>query len=134
MPAVDRAKGIDVVVFLDLQLDFLPQKPLDRRAALSHGGKFSAFANLVEAIKGDPIVGAEDWHIHAATGQLSQNYWHPLAVRRPSVDVLGGKWDPEAGYALWIAALEEAVSTITRQTALADFADELERKAGRLSA
>lgn len=133
LPAVDRNKGIDVAVFLDLQLDFLPKTPRDRRAALSLGGKFAAFANLTSAIKADPGVVAAGWQVHSATDQLSPNYWHPLAVRRSLVDVLGGRWDPEAGYAQWISALEEGLRVITRQPALTDFAHELERKATQVA-
>ncbi len=128
LAAVDRNKGVDVAAFLDLQLDILPKKLHQRRAALSHGGRFSAFADLTTALQMDSAVVANGWHVHAATDQLAPNYWHPLALRRPLVDVLAGQWDPDAGYALWIAAMEEAVSLITKQPALAEFASQLERK------
>ncbi len=125
--AADRTKGVDVVCIVDILQGLLGKEPSRRKEKLADTGAFGAYARLARALNEDSALRAKGWQVHDGTRQLKPNLWHPLALRRPLVDVLNGQWLPEAGYGAWVAALEEAVAAITSQPAFADFARELDK-------
>lgn len=126
---VDKNKGVDVVCFLEVEHKLLGDDPAARHASLRESGKCGAFHGLVQALRSDPRVVAGGWHVHSASDQRLPNFHHPLALRRPLVDVLAGQQlNSETAYANWVTALEESLLLLVGQPWLEVLVEQLQRR------